>query len=1410
MRISGFFPLLPVAAGISAALAFSGLNVAAATKIWDGGGTNTFWTNPSNWVDNVTPSAGDNLIFPDTFRVANINDFPDGTIFNSVVVSGYNYTFAGNSIALVNGITNGPHSVTFRLPIRLEGNQSFNVVTGLVTMAFQGSVIDLNGHELTLAGAATYTVSSAIHGPGSLVCTRSTELSGTNTYTGTTRVLSGGLVASHNRTLGDSVAPTEVASGATLVLRGGLPFDESFRLAGGSRLAVEPLSAVLNGPIVLEGPNVGFAPNWPIIVDSVITGPGGITLNSFDSALLTLNADNTYTGSNTIGRGNFIINGQQPSSEVFLDRGTLSGVGRVGRVTSIAGRVRPGTNGPGILTSADIRFGEQTLFVAELNGISIGTGYDQLNVMGAVSLGNAFLGISNSFAAGGGEQFTIINNDATDAVIGAFAGLQEGEILLAGGIRFRISYTGGDGNDVVLTALPPPPGPTGVSRIWDGEGGNNLWSTPQNWAGNVAPQEGDDLQFPGGASQLIVVNDFPGGTTFNSLRFTGGGYRLEGAPLALTAGIAATHNSGANELAAPVHLNTNQTFSSAAAVLSVSAPIYNAGSTLTISGAGEVLLAGSIWGAGGITKLDTGNLSLLSSNSYLGATEVASGQLTVSNALVFGSTKFGTFVRSNATLVLYTDITAEPLTLLGKIRSMGESLSSTNTITGPISLSNGRVVELQVSNVLVLAGAHAGDGGFNKSGSGTLVLAGTGSDSFGTAVSSGRVFVSGSYDRSGIYIFNGIAGGTGRLGALRSAQSGGATNQVIAPGLDAPGILTVYRFSMDRFFFAGLPAKLRMQLNGPQPGIGYDQLRIEETVYVNLGQLEISLGFVPAVGDRFVIIDNIPWVVVYGRFLGLPEGAVFQVGETQFQISYWGGDGNDVELTVVEGLPARHIWYGGGTNNYWSTPQNWIGHVVPSPGKALVFPDLALRTRNTNDLASGTEFNSVIVDGLNYLLYGAPLTLRSGIVANASSTIGFQINLPQSATFLCQTSTLSTNPVLELRGPIICADNELTLSGSGTSRIFDQIKFGSLLKAGSGAAELRTNNFIDRTRVLEGTLAIFHNDALGSDAIAAEVLNSGLLTLGSRNLDVAKPLLLSGTLGLSGGGTSRWSGDITLSNQGSFSSSNGLFVVTGTISGSADLVASGGASLSLMADNTYTGATIISNGLLFINGSQPQSPVLIRSGASLWGRGSAGVIYGTNSNSSINPGGFDVDTAILSCRGLALFSNAQLSFTALGTIAGTEHDQLRVAGTVALNRSRFTPTIFSAQVGDRFVLIDNDETDPVVDTFRGLPEGAFFVQSNKLFQISYVGGDGNDVTLTRLAAPPSTLTPILAPYTNAMIIRGTGVSNLIYTLQAASNLHAPVLWETIGIKSANNLNIYEFIHTNTPFLPMRFYRVVSP
>jgi uncharacterized repeat protein (TIGR03803 family) len=67
--------------------------------------------------------------------------------------------------------------------------------------------------------------------------------------------------------------------------------------------------------------------------------------------------------------------------------------------------------------------------------------------------------------------------------------------------------------------------------------------------------------------------------------------------------------------------------------------------------------------------------------------------------------------------------------------------------------------------------------------------------------------------------------------------------------------------------------------------------------------LSVALGFAPATGTILTLVNNTGFSPVLGNFNGLPEGATitstFGAQTFLLQISYAGGDGNDVTLTVV-------------------------------------------------------------------------------------------------------------------------------------------------------------------------------------------------------------------------------------------------------------------------------------------------------------------------------------------------------------------------------------------------------------------------------------------------------------------------------------------------------------------------------
>ena len=141
---------------------------------------------------------------------------------------------------------------------------------------------------------------------------------------------------------------------------------------------------------------------------------------------------------------------------ITVSGGTLVGEGTVDADLSMnAGLTTPGYS-PGVINTNNLAF-SGGVYRVELDGTTAGSGaghHDQLNVSGSVDLGSGTtLEVTVGYLPDLNDRFVIINNDGTgDLVTGTFAGLAEGADFIASGIALSISYVGGDGNDVELTA----------------------------------------------------------------------------------------------------------------------------------------------------------------------------------------------------------------------------------------------------------------------------------------------------------------------------------------------------------------------------------------------------------------------------------------------------------------------------------------------------------------------------------------------------------------------------------------------------------------------------------------------------------------------------------------------------------------------------------------------------------------------------------------------------------------------------------------------------------------------------------------------------------------------------------------------------------------------------------------------
>jgi hypothetical protein len=216
---------------------------------------------------------------------------------------------------------------------------------------------------------------------------------------------------------------------------------------------------------------------------------------------------------------------------------------------------------------------------------------------------------------------------------------------------------------------------------------------------------------------------------------------------------------------------------------------------------------------------------------------------------------------------------------------------------------------VSVADGIVASFQHvAGTGAIAKYGGGRLRITGNSAPAGSASVSvqEGSLEIDGTYQVVP-YVFQGggsfqdglFIRGPGAATLLGTGTVLGTVETSIAPGIDAPGQLTVGTISAST-------GSIQIQLAGNDPADEYDRLVVLNASRLTGRSLDIDLlnGFTPTLGDQFTIIDDRFAGAVSGTFLNLPQDSIFFADGRAFQISYTGGDGNDVLLTTVVPEPG--------------------------------------------------------------------------------------------------------------------------------------------------------------------------------------------------------------------------------------------------------------------------------------------------------------------------------------------------------------------------------------------------------------------------------------------------------------------------------------------------------------------------
>ena len=392
-----------------------------------------------------------------------------------------------------------------------------------------------------------------------------------------------------------------------------------------------------------------------------------------------------------------------------------------------------------------------------------------------------------------------------------------------------------------------------ATRTWTGLGATSNWSDAGNWDTGV-PVAGDEIEFPETAQRKSNVNNLAANTAFSTVRFEGHGYAIGGNPLLVTAAIGHVPPSGVNTI------------------------------SLNIGGPGAILS-------------EAGKLVLTGNNTFSGAVVIDGGILVAGSDSALGSAAGVTQVLEGASLQLASgvDLGAEVVEVAGAgvgddgaVQSLGSE-----TFIGTLWLQAPATIGVFAGTLVIgTLSQSTSNIGFTLVGGGKMQVEG---DFFAGPgyVENGNLTWNTDAQLFAHVAHHGLLRGTGLVSSI---EVGGG---IVWPGSGAaPGTLSV----LGATTYAG--GYFKVDLDGPSAGTEYGQL-VTSGLTLNPAAtlLDIDLGYSPAPGQVFRIIANAGGAV-QGAFHELPEGTTFNLGGHVFQISYKGGDGNDVTLTVQRAVSA--------------------------------------------------------------------------------------------------------------------------------------------------------------------------------------------------------------------------------------------------------------------------------------------------------------------------------------------------------------------------------------------------------------------------------------------------------------------------------------------------------------------------
>jgi autotransporter-associated beta strand protein len=1139
---------------------------------------------------------------------------------------------AGNGVLNVSGggsLTLGGIATSAGLDI---GRNNVATSSGVVNLGTGGTIAT---NIVRHSGAAASGIFN-FHG-GTLKA--ATGIANTGTTAGTGNSFMGGLTGAYvygeggtidnngqNITITQSLlAPT--LSGATAISTTGFPTTTGFTTAplvsitGGTGTGMTA-NAVVDGSgnltgFVVTNPGSGYTPGDTITV--ALNGGGYGTVTSSDTAVTlgantsggltftgtgttTLSAANTYAGTTNLNAGKLLLTNTTGSATGtgalnVASGATLGGTGTAAGAVTVAsgGIITPGlANSIGNLTVGSLTLSAGSIINEEITDSSTRDLITVTTSGGLVINGGGY----NLYQAGGTNPFTTNGTYNVIGYTGAIGGTGVSALSVLNGVGGK-AYTFNTSGGFVTLAVSN----AGVlANYWNINADGN-WTTGSNWSLGSAPNgAGAFANFGGGgatitAPRTVTLNadQTVGSIGFNSAQ----SYTISGANTL-------TLDNDADPTAQISDTNGSHTLAvnlaQGGAVTNTQFNVVNAADTLTFSGV--------LSGATGLQKLSAGNLVLSGANTYVGASAIDGGKVTMSGAGTLGNPA-NTLAVTNATL----DLGATSQT------TGAATFSAANLVNGTLTSASYGV---SGAGDTTIGAVLAGTGALTMSGTGTLTFTNAQAYTGGTTINAGGTVQLGDGTTNGSLTGTVLNNGTLTYKPVGSATI--AANAITNNGslnFNVAGSLT-QNAGNGAFTGGGTVTKT---------GTGTLNLSAVNTsgvTTVNGGTLKISAGSLTTGGAGNTAIvgsgaANSILDISGGAFTANTTGNQFT---SSLVVGNAAGAAGAIHLNTGSLTANQQFGLGGGLGGY--AAMTMTGGTVTS-GSYLV-------VGFNNDRAVFNQTGGSFTVNTNIMTIGAGGTGSIGVVSiggNASFTsIGTtgnspggiivgergrgELNVSGTASLTLGNTGLSVGPTgaqngwsgtANLLGGTITTTHISKGLGSGTAIVN--------FNGGTVRASVGSSTFIDGldgAYVYSGGAKI---DTNGFDVTVGQALSAptdtgvssiALSAVGTGYIDRPIVTITGGTLAANGTAatavadidpvTGQVTG-ITITNPGSYTDTTDLAVtfdgggngaVTPTVSTigtaanvSGGLTKSGAGVLTLSGANTYTGATQINAGTLHLD-----------------------------------------------------------------------------------------------------------------------------------------------------------------------------------------------------------------------------------